>query len=306
MNQLRGLAPAADGDMATMGSPPMPVPAEMTSWPFLVAYSRHLSVGWQARRQSKGGQCFLVGRETVTGDIKVLQRFPFTEQGWIEAWRYLLAHDAALEAEIRVKLAAAAEAARTRRAVAELNQRTVVRVRDVQLLGGYAPDLDLPTGQRYDLRFLQERLIVVRAETDDVLLDCLYGDIEEIEIGGPGTVDAYARAQQAGMILAFGLLGAVVVDGVTKIETIIRVQVRDRELFFLCTTTAPDQLRILLSRPLGTIRDARAGRARAAAPQPSDASVKIAELDRLASLLDAGLLSRDEFNQLKSQLLAGS
>jgi Short C-terminal domain len=60
-------------------------------------------------------------------------------------------------------------------------------------------------------------------------------------------------------------------------------------------------LRIELSRPLVAIRDAQ--QARSAGDSGSAASVGT-ELQKLADLLDRGLLSRDEFDQLKAKLIA--
>src|SRR5262249_25155004 len=108
--------------------PPMPVPAshELASWPVLFVYSRHPSVGWQSRPAAKGGPCFLVGRETaITGSLKVLERFPLTEEGWTRAWRYLLERDKTLEAQLRDVLAARASDDAALAALAELDRRSV-------------------------------------------------------------------------------------------------------------------------------------------------------------------------------------
>ena len=108
------------------------------------------------------------------------------------------------------------------------------------------------------------------------------------------------------MTLAFGLIGAALAYSDTKIQTIVRIQAAGSELHFLCTTLTPDLLRIQLSRPLGAIRDAQASKPPAAAGPAEQAGAVIGELSRLASLLEAGLLTREEFNRLKAELLAGS
>jgi hypothetical protein len=315
MDESRGRAaddkalPLADSrPHAVTSVPEMPVPApnELGSFAFLVEHSRHPSVGWQWRMDAKGGKCFLVGRETLLGDLKVLQRFPFTEDGWARAWRYLLATDPTLVQQVRSKLAERAAADRNRIAVAELDGQAIVSVRSVTLLGGYAPDAELPTGREYDLRFLSERLIVVRAGEAEALLDLDYGEIEDVEIGGPGLVRSFSLGQQLLMTEMLGLIGEVIAVSSTRIQTVVRLNAPVGELFFLCTTELPDTLRIALSRPLAAINQARSARAPIAAPQASAASATVAELSRLASLLEAGLLTRAEFDQLKSQLLNAS
>jgi hypothetical protein len=316
MDESRGLTPLTDSEPSLAGNgpdpvtsvPAMPVPApsELGSFAYLVHHSRHLSVGWQWRSDARGGSCFLVGRETLTGGLKVVRRFPFTERGWAHAWRYLLATDPTLARQLWTTLTDRAAADRKRIAVAELDQQAVASVLAVTLLGGYAPDAELPTGEQYDLRFLADRLIVVRAGQPEALLDLQYGSIEDVEIGGPGLVRAFSLGQQVLMTELLGLIGEVIAVSSTKIQTVIRLNAPVGELFFLCTTELPDTLRIALSRPLAAIGQVRAARAPAIAPQTSDASAKVAELSRLASLLDAGLLTRAEFDQLKAQLLSGS
>src|SRR5260370_23866947 len=99
MDESRGLTPLTDSALSLAGNgpdaltsvPAMPAPApnELGSFAYLVEHSRHPSVGWQRRPNAKGGKCFLVGRETLAGGLKILKRFPFTEEGWAQAWRYL-------------------------------------------------------------------------------------------------------------------------------------------------------------------------------------------------------------------------
>src|SRR5215475_3877775 len=81
------LEPSADRAMGAAGSvPPAPVigDAEFGDWPQLLVDGKHLSIGWQNRAARKGGPCYLVGRASVTGGTKVIERFPFTEAGWVE------------------------------------------------------------------------------------------------------------------------------------------------------------------------------------------------------------------------------
>ena len=43
-------------------------------------------------------------------------------------------------------------------------------------------------GERYDVRFLEDRLVVFACRRADVLAEVPYGQVEHVEIGGPGLV----------------------------------------------------------------------------------------------------------------------
>jgi hypothetical protein len=92
-----------------------------------------------------------------------------------------------------------------------------------------------------------------------------------------------------------------------KIKTVVRIQGTACELFMLYTQLEPDALRIELSRSLGAIREARSARADISAlrESPKQGSL-VDELSRLASMLNAGLLTREEFDHLKAKLIAES
>jgi hypothetical protein len=81
-------------------------------------------------------------------------------------------------------------------------------------------------------------------------------------------------------------------------KAVIRVQAASAGLFLLHTGLAADDLRIYLSQPLGEIRAARAAAAPPAGPSGSAAQVE--NLARLAAMLEAGLLTRAEFDALKA------
>ena len=82
----------------------------------------------------------------------------------------------------------------------------------------------------------------------------------------------------------------------------IRVQAATAELFLLYTGATPQDLRIYLSRPLAELRAARAG----PAAGPARAGDQVENLARLAAMLEAGLLTRAEFDTLKANLLRQS
>ena len=129
--------------------------------------------------------------------------------------------------------------------------------------------------------------------------------MQAVEVDGPGRVDRWSTGEQALITAAFGLTGALAAYSGKRIKTFVRIQTADGELFFLHTTLLPEDLRVLLSRGISEIREARASLASAEHTyRPPDARSLVDELSRLAGLLDGGLLTRDEFNQLKSRLIA--
>jgi hypothetical protein len=310
MAEPGALEPAADRvPRASSSVPPRPVitVSEWGDFPHLLVYGRHLSIGWQNRPEKRGGQRYLVGRASkITGGTKVLERFPFTEEGWAKAWRFLVGRDKALAEQISKELTARAAAERARAELAQLDEAALVNLKAVIFLGGYAPETVLAAGQPYDLRFLSDRLVITRHDKTEALAGVPYGEVEALDVGGPGIVSRMSRGGQAGMTLAFGLVGAALAYTDTKVQTIVRIQAADSEFHFLCTTTTPDVLRVQLSRPLGAIRDARAAKPPATARLAGEAAAAVGELSRLASLLEAGLLTREEFDRLKAQLLADS
>lgn len=284
--------------------PPKPVVkgVEWGDWPCLLIHNRHASIGWQNRPSRKGGPCYLVGRQTLAGGLKVIETFPLTDQGWAQAWRSLLRHDRTLATSLRAELTKRSAVAQVETDVAQLDASTLEKVQDVIFLGGHAADLGFAAGERYDLRFRAEDLLITQRAKAVPVLIARFGELGAIEIGGPGQVRQYSIGQQIGLTMVLGDIGEVIGFASTKIETIIRAQSEGYELFFQCTTALPDALRIKLSRPLAAIRDAHGAKS----PPTSWAAAATSELTRLASLLDAGLLTREEFERLKAQLLAES
>jgi hypothetical protein len=93
----------------------------------------------------------------------------------------------------------------------------------------------------------------------------------------------------------------------TKIQTTVRIHTADCELFILDGRKIADMWRVELSVPLKAIHDARhpglADTGAGDADQPEPGSVTD-QLARLASMLERGLLTREEFDQLKAKLIA--
>jgi hypothetical protein len=61
-------------------------------------------------------------------------------------------------------------------------------LREVAYLGGYLPDSVMTAGNLFDVRFLEDRLVIFASGQADVLVEVSYGQVEHVEIGGPGPV----------------------------------------------------------------------------------------------------------------------
>jgi hypothetical protein len=278
------------------------------------------TIGWQFRSRAKGGDAFVVIRRTGFGSLKVTESFPLTEEGWVSVWRSLAGQNPAAVTQIRAMLQAREDqAARLNQQDADLrwlsglDARAFVILHDMAYLGGYLPHPSITAGERCDVRFLADRFMVFAHRSAKVLAEVPYGGVQDVQIGGPGLVKKGGGFIGGGI----GLVGAA--DGIaiatvlnmlttrTSITTILRIQGTDCELFLLHTKVTPEQLRIELSRPLGAIRSARTARSGPVGPIRDDTSgapsSPVEELAKLADMLQKGLLTREEFDQMKGRLL---
>jgi hypothetical protein len=308
----------------------MPVirPVERTGSPYpLVEELRH-GIGWQYLPQKHGGPVFVILGRGALGARKVIERFPLTEAGWEMAWNALARLDPGAAARTRLQLKDRELEDRQREEqdqrrqeldhvmaapeVARLDAVTLGFMRAVTLIGGYATDASILIGERYDVRFLDDRIAVCVAGGWRPRAGMPYGEVEDVEIGGPGLVKSGGGFSGGG----FGVVGALqgmAIAGIlnaltthTTVTTIVRLQGRNSEMFFLHTRSTPEQLRMELSRALGAIRAASAPvpQSTAAAPPPAAPLSPAGELAKLAQLLNAGLVTREEFEQLKAKILS--
>jgi hypothetical protein len=198
--------------------------------------------------------------------------------------------------------------------VSELDARSLISLREVAYLGGYVPGSAISACERYDARFLEDRLLVVACRQAEILAELPYTEIEDVEIGGPGVVKTGggfvgggfgATAAVEGMAIA-AILNALTTR--TSVKTVVGIQGTDCELFLLHSRLTPEQLRIELSRPLGAIRLARALDAASGGQHgaPAGSAAPVQELAKLAEMLEKGLLTREEFDLMKAKLLGWS
>jgi hypothetical protein len=324
---------------ASAGLPP-PAPEMPTMAPadlyvgtpnLLLASGIRHSLGWQDDR--KAGPSFVVVRLSRLDNIKVMQRFPLTEQGWATAWQTLAGLDAEAAVAVAARLARREAGRRGAAALNALDAESLCCLRYAIFNGG-SGTAPLAKGQAYDLRFLSDRIMISPRRSAEALVEVQYRDVETVEVSqsSPGR----APAEIAVLILAVGLLGALLglfilglvgalfgalifaavaamigaVSG--KIETLLRLRGPDVEFYFVITEKRADALRIALSEPLRVIETARAAQVSETQPGDSDGPAAVApgtipdQLTKLASLLQQGLITRHEFEHLKAKLIADS
>jgi hypothetical protein len=195
------------------------------------------------------------------------------------------------------------------------------------IYSGGSGEAPMTRGQAYDLRFLADRLMISLSAFAVDVTELSYHDVEAVEVSGSdrgksaGEKAAWISALAlAGALLGLlllgllgGLLGALLFgliaglltasSGTTK--AILRLRGHDAEFFFSTTKKAPDALRIELSGPLKTITGTRATGRSGSRQLAAQVSGSIPDqLSKLASLLADGVLSREEFEHLKAQVIA--
>jgi hypothetical protein len=282
-------------------------------------------IAYRWRAAEEGGASFFVYREGWGGSRKS-EFYPATKEGWASAWSKFSSLYPGAAAEYVKKIASAEKAYQDDKIRIKLQQETVVCIERAVFLGGYSSFDGLKREYSYDLRFLGDRLGVVISGGVEPLGELPYSGFAAFDIGGPGlvaSVSGVVAPVQSILNAAIGIaqpgvnssiknvetaaINAVVkrVGTRTKIKTVLYMQTRDSELFFLSTEVEPDQLRIDLSPALGRLREALKS---ADSLEQNGSSVEvpsvITQLKDAADLVDRGFMTREEFNQLKSRLLS--
>lgn len=293
--------------------PPMPAvrPGELLKGsPFVFGGQGRHWMGWKQFSDGKGGASFVVLRRTLLDNDKVIERFPMTEEGWAQAWRTFVRLDARSAYQVLRKIAARSTKDRIRVELPRLDAETINYLPAVIFLGGHTPGVELMAGGAYDLRFLDDRLAIIACRHVDPLIEIPYTEVEAVNIGGAGLIKSGGGFIGGGFGVGAvaGIATAAVLNSMTTkfaVETLVQIQAGHREVFLLHTVLDPDKLRIELSSSFAAIRHERTSQSvmlgyREAGQQSSS---KIDALDKLASLLERGLLTRDEFDNLKAKLI---
>jgi hypothetical protein len=330
-----GGAPAEGEDrkFSAAGIPRMPaVQSTKAEGMQSVVYDAKSDVGiayqWESRE--KGGAYFFAYRRSWVGGQKMAtERFPATRDGWCKVWCKFssLYPEEARRAgrEIAAQQARADRQSSSAVVRSELEDDTIAFMGGIVFLGGYFPFREMEGESYCDLRFLSGGLGVFPAGDARSVGNFPYSDFTAVQIGGPGLVTSVSGLVAPAQTIVGAAIGLAqpgvnsnikdaergVINAVlnrigtrTKIKTVVYVQTRNSELFFLNTEVEPDQLRIDLSHALGRIREVLSSASPSLrSDNAGDTASVIAQLKHLADLLDRGVITRDEFNQLKSELL---
>jgi hypothetical protein len=182
----------------------------------------------------------------------------------------------------------------------------IAMLESCRVLGG--DGLPPEVGQYWDLIFNPDRLFILDGSHRNLCVP--YDEVVALEIGGPGE-----RREGGGFIGGgFGLEGAVVgmlvatglnlLTSRKKTDTVVCLKTTTAELFLHTQDITPDDLRMRLSGVFNVLRRQQASRTGSAQPRSALGDIDAVErLAKLAGLLEAKLITRDEFDKLKADLL---
>jgi hypothetical protein len=187
----------------------------------------------------------------------------------------------------------------------------------------------LTRGQRCDLRFQNDQIMVCTERSTHAFVELPYTDVETVEVSasasqpasvmlwwicGLGLLGAFfgfllILPRLAGLLLGavvLGLIGGLIAAATSKNETIVLIRGRDAAFQFRDPFKRADDVRRVLSEPLMAIRRASAAADRPDEPAEATSDSVADQLSKLASLLQQDVISRDEFERLKAKVIAKS
>jgi hypothetical protein len=236
--------------------------------------------------------------------------FPLTEAGWRDCWDLLSTKHPKLAERVRVRSASAfkgqAIVPRTGLNATLIRPEKIASVGLCVLLGGYGYG-NLTPGVNLVVDFTTTGLRARSSTTYDPLLQLPYADALAMDFSGPGRVEKGGRFIGGG----FGFKGAVegmivasVLNALTRkseIQSVIRWEARDLEVFLFTSTATPTELRVKLSPVIARI----ARELSPAEPRPAigPSEDRLSKIERLGSLYKDGILSEEEFAALKREVL---
>ena len=178
-----------------------------------------------------------------------------TEEGWVRCWGTLQTDypdlAAAVVQRIRIEQNQLQQLAREQEFRNQLlSAETLAFVPGAILLGGHGFGQEPQPRANIDLYFTTEGLWATRAGMGTPVMRRSYAEIVALDFDGPGKVTKGGGFIGGG----FGLLGAVegmaivlVLNSLTtrsEIESLIRCEAREMEVFFFTNTATPRDLRI--------------------------------------------------------------
>jgi hypothetical protein len=241
--------------------------------------------------------------------------YPLTESGWRDCWDLLSTKHPKLAERVQVRAETAFKGqAIIPRSVLHatlIRQEVLASVGLCVLLGGYGYG-NLTPGVDMAVDFTTTGLRALSTATHDPLLQLPYSDALAMDFSGPGRVEKGGGFIGGG----FGFRGAVegmivasVLNKLTRkseIQSVIRWEARNLEVFLFTSAATPSELRVKLSPVLARIaRDPNAPEPTAAEPTPAIAAPedRLSRIERLGALFKDGLLSEEEFSTLKREVL---
>ncbi len=253
----------------------MPVVLQDTLW-----RSAHLvyvpggryTIGWQDAR--KEGPSFVVARTSIMGGEKILERFPLTEDGWVRAWAGLVKLDAGAAEAVAGELESPAYANQA----AEAERRAKMRV-----FGALAVEVQTEAGEvwalgGYDLRgrWNTSRLLGPLAGSQAVVTDGSQAWSPGRAMFLPVSLTGLATKTKADAVVIFadGTFRTVALDGNNAVR---EAQKQAVQFNALAGASAP------VARERG-----------------SDPAAK---LRKLQELRDAGLLTQDEYEKKRAEVI---
>ena len=194
----------------------------------------------------------------------------------------------------------------------DLRSGAIAVIPDCHLIGGSGFDVDHPDKGIWDVIFKDDRVALLQivglaGDPAFVLGQTLLIEWDglSIDIGGAGAMSTgggylgggFGVAGAAAGVLAASALNAMTTS--TSIDTVIHLEAPSGELFLRYDEETPEALRRKLSPVFTMLRQD-------SPPADDDATVDhvVDRLHKLADLLDRGLVTPEEFLQLKADLLS--
>ena len=237
----------------------------------------------------------MTARRGFLGGRKVLERFPFTADGWSRAWVEFARLDSDAAEKTRVALATRS-AERDRRSTELATARsTLVGL----ILSAIRPSADgLTVGQAYDLRFAEGGLQIARSGSPAAAAEFRYVDVAAVQITG------FERVPFPKMEFLFA--PGWYLRRNEEVRVHLRVQTSDRILdFWHASSSAGQDFARWLEPVNSAIRQAWLSATPGKGNDEGHTDWLVGELSRLTERLERGTLTRSDFEQLKIRIIGG-
>jgi hypothetical protein len=274
------------------------------------ALAHNMHFGWSSGKGDEQGT-FRLSKLRWTGGSATIAQWPLTHKGWEDAWRVLLSEypplaDAVAQVHDREAQSRAALRHRAESQAALAKEGPLQVLAGCVLLGGYGYEPGVAPGDHVDLHFTLQSIWMSRAGGFRPYLRRSYESARSLDFEG-GAVRQGGGYRGGG----FGLAGAA--EGIamaallnsltakTSIQTTVRIQAQDAEVFLFTDQAVPRDLEMRLAEVRGKIRAAVDQPVRQAQAGGLDISERLL---RLGEMLDKGQLTPNEFAQAKARLLS--